>query len=277
KKKYRESLLKRLAEFGNDPKKAFTGKNSLIKNPIFLNNKGATLPEKVKTLTFSDRYTIRKNITPDLKIDKVVDVGIKKILQKRLDNFGGNPKEAFSNLDENPIWINKENNIRLRRITITGVSNAEPLHNAKDHFGNELKDNAGNTIPVDYVELGNNHHIAIYQGSEGHLKEETVSFYLAVVRKNEKMEIIKPFNERGWPLLFTMKQNEMFIFPTDEFKPTDIDLFDARNKELISKHLFRVQSISSKYYIFRHHLETTAANGETFKNQKILAGITYQF
>src|SRR5690606_28091160 len=235
KKKYRESLLKRLAEFGNDPKKAFTGKNSLIKNPIFLNNKGATLPEKVKTLTFSDRHTIRKNITPDLKIDKVVDVGIKNILQKRLNEFGGNAKEAFSNLDDNPIWLNEEKNIPLKRVTITGVSNAEPLHNAKDHLGNELRDDAGNTIPVDYVSTGNNHHVAIYKDENGNLQEEVVSFYEAVIRKNHGQPIIKKNHEKGWEFLFTMKQNEMFVFPSNDFDPLELDLFDTNNKDEISK------------------------------------------
>jgi len=256
KKKYRESLLKRLAEFGNDPKKAFTGKNSLIKNPIFLNNKGATLPEKVKTLTFSDRHTIRKNITPDLKIDKVVDVGIKNILQKRLNEFGGNAKEAFSNLDDNPIWLNEEKNIPLKRVTITGVSNAEPLHNAKDHLGNELRDDAGNTIPVDYVSTGNNHHVAIYKDENGNLQEEVVSFYEAVIRKNHGQPIIKKNHEKGWEFLFTMKQNEMFVFPSNDFDPLELDLFDTNNKDEISKHLFRIQKIGNKDYWFRHHLET---------------------
>ena len=113
KKKYREVLLKRLEEFNNDPKKAFTGKNSLAKNPIYWNDKGATLPEKVNTVTFTNRFTIRKSISPDnfknaKSLLKIVDVGTRKILQKRLKDFGGKPKEAFSNLDENPIWLNEE-------------------------------------------------------------------------------------------------------------------------------------------------------------------------
>jgi len=46
---------------------------------------------------------------------------------------------------------------------------------------------------------------------------------------------------------------------------------------LISPNLFRVQSISSKYYIFNHHYETENADGELFKNKKQLTGITFQF
>jgi len=275
--KYRNALLQRLRDFDDNPKKAFTAKNSLTKNPIYINGTQETVPETVKLVWMEDQFTIRKNITPDLKIDKVTDVGVRRILEKRLKEFGGKPKEAFVNLTENPIWLNKEKRIQLKSVTITGVSNAESLHVAKDHLGKEIKDKNGDNVPVDFVELGNNHHIAIYKNSKGELKEDVVSFFQAVIRKNQGDDIIKAINKNGWSLHFTMKQNEMFIFPTNEFTPSDINLLDINNKETISKHLFRVQSISSKYYIFRHHLETTVANGNTFKNQKMLWGNTFQF
>ncbi|NLH32497.1 MAG: type II CRISPR RNA-guided endonuclease Cas9, partial [Lentimicrobium sp.] len=106
---YREALLRRLQEFDNDPKKAFTGKNSLTKNPIWLNKlQTAQVPEKVKTISFETAYTIRKEISPDLKLDKVIDLGIRRILENRLKEFRNDAKKAFSNLDENPIRPNKE-------------------------------------------------------------------------------------------------------------------------------------------------------------------------
>jgi CRISPR-associated endonuclease Csn1 len=274
KEKYREVLLKRLEEFDHDPKKAFTGKNSLAKNPVKLNDKGATLPEKVKTVTFTNRFTIRKNITPDLKIDKVVDVGIRKTLKKRLEDFGGKPKEAFSNLDENPIWLNEEKKIPLKRVTITGVSNAEPLHNAKDHLGKEILDEKGNTIPVDYVSTGNNHHVAIFTDQNGSLDDEAVTFYEAVIRRNQKLPVINHKSPKDWPLLFTLKQNEIFIFPSEGFDPTEIDLLDPTNKTIISPYLYRVQKISKvtygnsavRDYVFRHHLETEIKDDKALKD-----------
>ncbi len=282
KKKYREALLKRLKEFDDDPKKAFTGKNSLAKNPIYLNDKGATLPEKVNTVTFTNRFTIRKSISPDNFKDaksllKIVDVGIRKILQKRLEDYGGKPKEAFSNLDDNPIWLNENKGIQLKRVTITGVNNAEPLHTAKDHLGKEIKDKNGEGIPVDYVSTGNNHHVAIYEDEKGNFQEEVVSFYEAVIRKNLDQPIIKKNHEKGWKFIFTMKQNEMFIFPSEDFNPLEVDLLDPANSTSISNRLFRVQKISTKNYVFTHHLETEAVGAETFKNKKELSDITYQF
>ena len=56
-----------------------------------------------------------------------------------------------------------------------------------------------------------------------------------------------------------MKQNEYFVFPNEKsgFNPNDIDLMDPDNYALISPNLFRVQKLATKYYVFRHHLETS--------------------
>lgn len=255
---YRELLLNRLKEFKFNPKEAFTGKNALSKNPIILKD-GTHLPEKVKLMWFEDDYTIRKEITPDLNIEKVIDQKVKSILQKRLDEFKGDPKKAFSNLEQNPIWLNKEKGIKIKRVKIFGVKNAEALHIAKDHFGKQRLDKNGQPIPVDFVSTGNNHHVAIYEDEKGNLQEKVVSFFEAVARVNQGLPIIdKSYNaDLGWKFLFTMKQNEMFVFPSNNFNPKEIDLMDKTNQTLISKHLFRVQKISTKNYYFRHHLETT--------------------
>ncbi len=277
KKEYREALLKRLNEFNGDPKKAFGGKNSPSKKPIYIDTEHLIeLPEKVKLVWTEDRYTIRKEVSPELKIDKVIDVGVRKKLQKRLDEFNGDAKKAFANLDENPIWLNKEKNIPIKRVTITGVSNAVPLHYQKDHNGKFILDQNGEKQPVDYVSTGNNHHVAIYRDEKGNLQEEVVSFYEAVLRVKEGLPIINK-NKNDWEFLFTMKQNEFFVFPTDDFNPNEIDLLNPDSAALISPHLFRVQSISSKYYIFNHHYETKNADGNLFKTKKNLAGITYNF
>ena len=59
----------------------------------------------------------------------------------------------------------------------------------------------------------------------------------------------------------------MFVFPDKEsgFDPLAIDLKDSANKNLISKYLYRVQNLSSCYYIFRHHLETNVEASKELK------------
>ncbi|SIR50878.1 CRISPR-associated endonuclease Csn1 [Chryseobacterium sp. RU33C] len=276
--KYRNALLNRLQEFGGDSKKAFTGKNVISKNPIFLNaEKTEQLPETVTLAWYETGYTIRKAVNPDnfkdfKNIEKVIDKGVRDILTERLKEFNGNSKEAFSDLEKNPIWLNKSKGISIKTVTITGINNAEALHYKKDHLGKYILDENGQRIAVDFVSTGNNHHVAIYEDENGNLQEKVVSFYEAVERVNQNLPVIdKEYNsELGWKFLFTMKQNEMFLFPSEDFDPKENDLFDEKNLSLISKNLFRVQKFTIKDYFFRHHLETTVEDNSALK------GITWR-
>ena len=283
KRTYRDALLKRLQANANDPQKAFTGKNSLEKNPIWIDSqKMKAVPTKVKTVTQETVFTIRKPIDANLNIEKIVDVKIRRLLQERINKYG-NAKQAFANLDENPIWLNKEKGIQLKRVSIYGISNAQAIHDKRDKDGNYILDKNGNRMPVDFVNTGNNHHVAIYrkpildkQGlptydDQGYpcyeLDERVVSFFEAVARVNEGLPIIdKTYKqEEGWKFLFSMKQNEYFVFPNKRtgFNPHDIDLMNPENYALISPNLFRVQKFSYKNYVFRHHLETSVDKTET--------------
>lgn len=268
---YRRLLMKRLEEFGGDPKKAFSGKNSLTKTPIFLDDThGATVPERILTLEREQEFTIRKEITPDLKVEKVIDAGIRRILQRRLDEFGGDPKKAFVNLDENPIWLNREKGIQIKRVKISGVSNVVALHDKRDKSGAFVLDSTGKRVPTDYVSTGNNHHVAIFRDAEGNLQEHIVSFYEAVVSADLGDPVVnKHYNEeKGWSFLFTMKQNEYFVFPNPEtgFDPRECDLMNLKNYALISPNLYRVQKLATKYYVFRHHLETTVEESKELRD-----------
>jgi len=263
-KQQREALIARLAAFDNDPKKAFSGKNSPSNNPIYLDeNKRYALNDKVKLVDLVPQFTIRKNIGPELdikKIEKVVDVGIKNKLMERLQAFGGDPKKAFSNLDENPIFLDKAQKISIKTVKMQGVNNALALHSYVDN--NEI------LKPKDWVSSGNNHHIAIYEDENGDYQDEVVSFFTAVTRATSipPLPIIQKHHEKGWTFLFTMKANELFIFPSEEFNPTEVDLTNPANYSQISKHLFRVQKLALKNYVFRHHLETNVEDTKELRD-----------
>jgi CRISPR-associated endonuclease Csn1 len=268
---YREKLMERLLQNGGDPKKAFTGKNALNKTPIVINaGVNEVLPEKVKTLYYEDMYTIRKDIGPDLKLDKIIDEGVKTVLKNRLEEYGNDPKKAFVDLEKNPIWLNKEKGISIKRVTISGVSTVERIGIKRDHFGKALLDSQGNNIPADFVSTGNNHHVAIYEDDKGGLHERVVSMFEAVQLKNAGLEVVdKSYNSTiGWKFMFSMKTNEYFIFPNkiDGIDPMNIDLFDKGNYKLISRNLYRVQKLTTKDYTFRHHLETTVADNSKLKD-----------
>jgi CRISPR-associated endonuclease Csn1 len=267
---YRVALLQRLQQFNNDPKKAFTGSNVLSKKPIWLDELHTKqVPEKVKTVCFETVYTIRKDVSPDLKLEKVVDKNVREKLEARLKEFNGNAKQAFSNLDENPIWLNKSKGIAIKRVTITGISNGEPLHNKKNKEGKLILDEDGRKQPVDFVSTSNNHHVAIYHDEKGNLQENVISFFEATERVNQGLPIIdKDYRcDEGWEFLFSMKQNEYFVFPNAEtgFNPIEVNLLDPDNYYLISPNLFRVQKFTIKDYFFRHHLETNVEMNSLLK------------
>ena len=291
-RRYREALLQRLSQFGGDAKKAFTGKNSLDKNPIWLDEMHIeSVPPKVKTVSQERFFTKRKPIDAKLNVEKVVDPHIRSILRERLEMFDGKADKAFVNLDEQPIWLNREKGICIKKVTIyENLGKPTALHDKADKDGNPIIDKNGKQIPVDYVNTGNNHHVAIYrkpvldknglQKYDDHdqplyeLEERVVSFYEVVERVNQGLPVVdKAYrSDEGWKFLYSMKQNECFVFPNPQtgFAPKEVDLMDPDNYALISPNLFRVQKVSTKDYWFRHHLET---NVDAIKE---LQGITWK-
>lgn len=268
---YREALGQRLAQFGGDPKKAFTGRNSLVNNPVYLDEMHTRcVPESVGLLGMEEMFTVRKSVSPDLKLEKVVDEGVKRVLEARLAEFGGNAQKAFANLDENPIWLNREKGIQIKRVKIKGVNNVVALHDKKDFQGKFVVDANGGKLPGDFVSTNSNHHVAIFEDAQGKYQEHIVSFYDAVEASCNEAPVIDRNYKRdeGWKFLFTMKQNEHFVFPNAEtcFDPKEIDLTDVRNYASVSPNLFRVQAISSKDYWFRHHLDTSVDKDKALKD-----------
>lgn len=271
----KKTILGHLAKYNNQIELAFDTK-TLKKTPVLYANEPIT-----EIHCFEDIYTIRKEINGDnfkneKSIEKVIDTKIKELLKQRLEDHGGNAKEAFSNLEKNPIWSNKEEGIAIKRVTISGVSNVEALHEKKDHLGRLILDKNGKSIQNDFVSTGNNHHVAIYKDDNGKIQDEVISFYEAVQRANANIPVIdRDFNKHiGWKFLFTLKQNEMFVFPSDDFNPAEINLLDEKYNQQISRHLFRVQKFSKveygnsavRDYVFRHHLETQIIDDKILRN-----------
>ena len=282
----RAALLKRLNAYNGDAKKAFTGRNSIDKNPIYLDIEQTKLvPVLVKTIEWGMYHPIRKRITPDLKIDKVIDKGIREKLKARLAEFNGDAQKAFSNLDENPIYMDEAKQITLKRVSIKGVLSAIPLHTLKDKAGKPIIGSDGRPVFGDYVQTSNTHHIAFYIDDKGNLQDNPVSFFKAAKRKSQRIPVIdKRYNcDKGWHFVFTMKQDEYFVFPNEAtgFIPSEVDLLDEANYCIISPNLYRVQKLSKtsgRDYWFRHHLETMLNNdlklkNSTFKRIQSLKGL----
>ena len=130
---------------------------------------------------------------------------------------------------------------------------------------------------ITFVQSGNNHHLAVYRTPLGVLEESIVSFWdavdrarygipLVITHPREVMEqvlqrgdipesVLKSLPPSDWMFVESLQQDEMVaIGLSDEELQSAIEAQDYRK---LSEHLYRVQSLSSKYYVFRYHLETS--------------------
>ena len=133
---------------------------------------------------------------------------------------------------------------------------------------------------ITFVKSGNNHHLALYRTPQGKLEESIVSFWDAVDRVRygiplvitHPREVMEQVLQRGdvpesvlsllppsdWVFVDSLQQDEMVIIGlSDEELQRALEAQDYRK---LSEHLYRVQKVSSLYYVFRYHLETSVAD-----------------
>ena len=253
------AVIGRLKQHENDVKKAI---QSLKKEPIVLVNGEKLDNADCYKEEFVIKYPLEGFKAKD--IESVVDGHIKDILYKRLEDFNGNEKEAFKDIENNPIYTDAAHKIRIRNVRcFTGLSAVVPVK----------KDNNGKSIG--FVKPGNNHHIAIYKDENGNLQESVVTFWHAVERKKyglpiiitnpaEAQEIAKTKDcpdefmanlpSQSWNFVQSMQINEMFIMGLDD--ETYEKALSGHDYTLINQHLYRVQKLTSNDYFLRFHLET---------------------
>lgn len=206
-------------------------------------------------------FTKRVEVNESLKVDDVVDKGVQDILRNRLLEYNNDYKKAFTNLDENPIWFNREKGICIRKVVVKVNKDLRPIHKKKSHKGEPLLDKDNKVQESDYVLTNNNHHIAIYEDENHEWHEVVVSLFDAVERAiHGKPVIDRTYNQgNGWRFLFSLQRNESVVFPEEDtgFDPSAIDLTSKENNVVVSPHVFKVQSISERDYRFRHQYDAT--------------------
>ena len=196
-------------------------------------------------------YHIRKPLTTltAAEIPKIVDQQIKRIVNERVQQVGLLVNEK----DKKPIVKTKEEKDLFAKLFIEPLflpnKNGAPVPIKKVR----IKKNFGNAEPLkneinQWVDLGKNHHVLIYTNEKGKLAEHIVTFWTAVERKKQKLPIVQlPLEESNGQILTILQKNDNFLLGLSE---EDID-WNAPDKNLLSKHLYRVQKVSSKDYEFR--------------------------
>lgn len=275
KTRIKELVTKRLEENENDSKKAIS---SLKKNPLYV-DADQTIPLTHGTC-FKDEYVIKYPVQQikagDVKY--IIDPHVRKVVAARLEAFGNKEKEAFKDLENNPIWFNEEKRIPVKTVRCyTGLNAVEPVK----------RDEQGNVIG--YVKPGNNHHIAIYTGDDGSIHEHLCSFWHAVERKRNEFPAVidhprvvwdkilsgakeypESFKEKlpndNWTIKLILMQNEYFILglSDEDFQKA----MDDKDYKTLGGFLYRVQKIASSDYWFRRHNETEIIDTEDAKAAK---------
>lgn len=261
----------RLALFDGDVKKALA---SLKKTPITLSNGDVLERADCYREESVIKYSLEGFKAKD--IEYVVDEHIKRVLYDRLADFGNNEKEAFKDLEKNPIYVDTTRKIPVKKVRcFTKLAALAPVK------WDENKNAIG------FVKPGSNHHVAIYMDETGKLQEHVVTFWHAVERKANGLPIVitdsksafEFAEEKGcspefiaclpkpeWTFVDSLQLNEMFVLGMDK---------DAYEKALakndyaeLNKHLYRVQSLSCSDYFFRNHVETQIDNTTEAKLSK---------
>ncbi|MDL1913003.1 MAG: type II CRISPR RNA-guided endonuclease Cas9 [Bergeyella sp.] len=262
KNRIKNLVLERLKEYDGDAKKA---RKSLDKKPIYLDKEKEIKLEHATCL--KDEYVVKYSIM-NIKakdVDFIIDEKVREIIRQRLSEFNNNEKAAFKDLENHPVYYDKERNIPIKTVRcFTGKGSVESLR----------YNEAGE--PIGFAASGNNHHIALYKDEKGKPVEHIATFWHVVERKKYGLPVIIENPEKVWDTVLSreeelperflnklpdpklsfetsFQQNEMFILGLE--KEAMEDAFRENDYKTLSTHLYRVQKISMGDYYFRLHNE----------------------
>lgn len=199
-------------------------------------------------------FHVRKPIT-SLKskthVEKVVDPVIRKMIEDHLKYVCN--VDISKKYDVPPDAFYKDGQYRIKLPNKNGEEVPVKKVRMREEIGNskQLKNNLNQ-----YVNPRNNHHVMIYKDHKGELKESIVTFWEVVHRKNRGEDVYQ-LPDDGKEIIAVMEINDMFLLNL----PSGMNV-KATGKEEISRHLFRIQKLSSGDYFFRHHLASTLNNSE---------------
>ena len=194
-------------------------------------------------------------------VEYIVDKELRDKVRKRIEQRG--EKEAFAE----PLYLDEAQTQEVRSVRcFTGKDQAKliPLR-----YNDESE-------AVGFVAPGSNHHLALYRDVDGRLVESVVTFWQAISRIRYGLpaivthprevieqalsipelpeEVLGALPKSRLRLMEVLRINDMFLIgmKDEEIKAA----IEGEDYPMLSRHLYRVQKLSSMYYVFRYHLET---------------------
>lgn len=204
-------------------------------------------PKKVSVYYFTDEVpaermvATRKPLGPDTKIENITDSGIRDILTRHLERYGGKREEAFS--PEGLEYLNSHlpelNNGRphqpIRRVRTMEIQGAKFAVGTRGR----KKDK--------YVEAdkGTNLFFAVYLDENGKRTYDTLPLNLVIERQKQKLPPVPERNDNGDRLLFTLSPNDLVYVPTPDEIGTPLDV-----QQLQRDRIYKMVSATGKRCFF---------------------------
>jgi CRISPR-associated endonuclease Csn1 len=172
------------------------------------------------------------NLTKN-EIEKIRDQKVKELVKARLDQFDGNIKKAFNDLNNPLLHVDGKTPIRSVRLKVN--LDKETTHPIFDQAGKAYK----------YFKYGNNHHVEIIEDintreRKGHF---VTAMEAAKRARRDKVPIVKRDHGPGWRFIMSLCINDIV-----EIEDNDI------------KGYYRVQKMSDPIITLRHHTSTSTSD-----------------
>lgn len=260
----REAIELRLKEYGGDTNKTL---RSCVKRPLYASSITAPITE---AHCLEQRFVIRRPLSKiTLKNYKdIVDGAVRTAIERRLK---GVDESGTTSLTEANIFRDSQQHFPIHSVRVIknkGMDSATPIR----------KNTTGETIG--YAMYGSNHHVALYENSDGKIEESIVPFAEAVRRRLLGLPVVVENPDSLWDMVqmrgdelpddilsrfpsprsrfvMSMQLNEMLLLGLSD---DDIRYLASahRSSELVS-HLYRVQQLSSEHYEFNFHVSTLSS------------------
>jgi CRISPR-associated endonuclease Csn1 len=202
--------------------------------------------QRIDKITGNPYYVVRKKLNTDFttlqQIEKIVDETIRKLVLKRIDEFGG--EKNIQKALETPIYQNETQQIPIKRVSVrVSTTNPTPLGNRSGAFVLEK----------------NNHHLTIFKKANGSYTTVINSLWDCVKRKQNGLPLIQNEHKDGHLFVGSFPRDEIFICELS--REQIMDAVEKNNRKLLSKYLYKLMSLSVEKETtidvsFRHHLET---------------------